>query len=271
MNVDITTSGPHSAPIATDRGSGTITVTGGTVIASGEGSPGIYSTGVIQVTDLKSKAIGSEAVVIEGKNTVSMTNSSLHGEKLCGVMIYQSFSGDAEVGAANYTMTGGVLTAKSGPLFYVTNTVAEVTLKEVNAMASSGQLLQVSRGRWGQEGENGGFLSFTADHQILNGHITVDSVSTLSLCLLNGSIFTGSIDAGNSGKQVVLTLDASSTWNVTIDSHLSRIILPDKISDNSINNISGNGHTVLYDSKMCPELHGNSYALSGGGKLKPAY
>jgi len=269
INVDITTSGHHSAPIATDRGSGTITLTGGTVAASGEGSPGIYSTGLITVSNLKSTATGSEAVVIEGKNSVILTNCTLHGEKLCGVMIYQSFSGDAEVGIANYAMTAGALTAASGPLFYITNTVAEVTLKDVNAVASSGQLFQVSKGRWGQEGHNGGNLTFIADHQTLTGDIAVDTISTLAFSLLNGSTFTGSIDADNTGNEVALTLDAASTWNVTADSYLSCLTNPDRISGNTINNIIGNGHTVYYDSTTCPVFQGKTYQLSGKGKLRP--
>lgn len=56
-DVDITTEGEHCAPLATDRGEGTVTVDGGTLSSSGDGSPNIYSTGTItarHVTDRKS-------------------------------------------------------------------------------------------------------------------------------------------------------------------------------------------------------------------------
>ena len=270
INVDMTTSGSHSAPIATDRGSGTITVTGGTVISSGEGSPGIYSTGIITATDLTSTASGSEAVVIEGKNTVTLTNSTLKGEKLCGVMMYQSFSGDAEVGVATYAMSGGALTAAVGPLFYVTNTNAVVTLTGVNATADSGTLIKVSDGRWGKEGANGGNLTFTAEKQTLTGDIEVNNISAIALALRNGSSLTGAINAANTGKEVNLTLDASSAWSVTADSHLTCLTDADGISGNAISNITGNGHTVSYDKNACPALSGKTYALTGGGSLKPA-
>ena len=50
-NVNMTTSGGSSSPIATDRGGGMITVTGGTVTTSGNNSAGIYSTGNIMVSE----------------------------------------------------------------------------------------------------------------------------------------------------------------------------------------------------------------------------
>jgi hypothetical protein len=268
-NVNMTTSGPHGAPIATDRGSGTITVTGGTVTSSGEGSPGIYATGVITVTDLTSISTGSEAVVIEGKNMVNVTNSTLKGEKLWGVMIYQSFSGDAEVGVASYTMTGGTLSAAVGPLFYVTNTVAEVTLTNVDASAASGKLINVSDGRWGTAGSNGGNLTFTANQQTLTGDIEVNDISTLSVILQNGSTLTGAINEANTGKKVNLTLDASSVWTVTADSYLTCLTNPDGISGGSITNITGNGHTVYYAPDACPALGGKTCQLNGGGTLAP--
>jgi hypothetical protein len=49
-DVDTTTSGANSAPLATDRGGGTIAATGGDVLASGQDSPALYSTGAITVT-----------------------------------------------------------------------------------------------------------------------------------------------------------------------------------------------------------------------------
>ncbi len=268
-HVNMNTSGSHSAPIATDRGSGTITVTGGTVISSGEGSPGIYATGVITATDLTSTATGSEAVVIEGKNTVKLTNSTVTGEKLCGVMIYQSFSGDAEVGVASFTMTGGALTAAVGPLFYVTNTTAEIALQGVNATAASGTLIKASEGNWGAAGENGGQVTFTADGQILSGDIEINAISAITAKLTNGSALTGAINAAHTGKVVNLTLDATSTWHVTADSYLTCLTDSDGISGDAISNIMGNGHTVFYDQNACSALGGQTYTLNGGGQLQP--
>ena len=71
-NVDITTEGAHCAPIATDRGEGTIVLEGGTLSAAGEGSPCIYSTGDITAKTVTGTAMGSQAAVVEGKNSIRL-------------------------------------------------------------------------------------------------------------------------------------------------------------------------------------------------------
>ena len=50
-NLDITTSGQSSAAIRTDRGGGSVTVDGGTYTSNGLGSPAIYSTADISVSN----------------------------------------------------------------------------------------------------------------------------------------------------------------------------------------------------------------------------
>ena len=58
-NVTIATTGGSGAPLATDRGSGTVTVTGGTMTSGTGKYPGIYSTGVITVTGATITSTGS--------------------------------------------------------------------------------------------------------------------------------------------------------------------------------------------------------------------
>ena len=50
-NLDVTTSGQSSAAIRTDRGGGVVTVDGGTYTSNGLGSPAIYSTADITVSN----------------------------------------------------------------------------------------------------------------------------------------------------------------------------------------------------------------------------
>jgi hypothetical protein len=159
--VDMTTSGAHSAPIATDRGGGTINAMGGTLNAIGQDSPCYYSTGTLNIQNSTCNATGSEAVVIEGANTVNLTDSTLTTgvTSKWGVMIYQSFSGDAQGSNGIFTMTGGSLsdTDASSPLFYVTNTNGTITLNGVDFSAVSGILVQVEgNDRWGTNGSNCG-------------------------------------------------------------------------------------------------------------------
>ena len=84
-DVTITTYGSNGAAIATDRGSGTITVTRGYYYTAGGQSPGVYSTGVITIYDAYIQADGSEAAVIEGINSITLYNSVLKGAVEYGV------------------------------------------------------------------------------------------------------------------------------------------------------------------------------------------
>lgn len=269
VNVDMETYGRSGAPIATDRGSGTINVVGGHVFSAGQGSPVIYSTGVINATGLTGEATGSEAVVIEGKNQVNLTDCEISGSKLDGVMIYQSMSGDAAMGKACYNMTGGSLKAGAGPLFLITNTTTEVSFSNVKTENPSGVLIEADAKRWGNSGRNGGKLTFVADRQVLNGDIQVDKISTVALTLKNGSKLTGAVNSDGKGKEMKLVLDKTSSWEVTEDSYLTSLDDKEGISGATISNIIGNGHTVYYDKKKASVLGGNTYTLAKGGTLMP--
>ncbi len=265
-NVNITTAGDGAAAaIATDRGGGTITVTGGTVLTTGAKSPAIYSTGSITATGAAMKATGSEAVVIEGKNSVTLADCTMEGGKNYGVLIYQSMSGDADVGSGSFTMAGGILTAAEGPLFYSTNTTAVISLKNV-ALSGTGVLLKAGADQWGQSGANGSQVWFTADTQKLLGDVVLDNISTADITLVNGSSLNGAINSANTAKSVTITLDKTSAWNVTEDSYVNAVT----DADGTLSNITGSA-TVYYDSTNDANawLGGKTFALAGGGELRP--
>ena len=267
-NVDITTSGDGaSAAIATDRGGGAINVTGGTVITNGTKSPGIYSTGDITVSDATMTANASEAVTIEGENTVKATNCTLTGKKNYGVFIYQSFSGDAEVGSGSFTMEGGSLTAAEGPMFYSTNTSAVINLKGVILNAVSGTLLKAGADQWGTTGSNGSNVALNADSESLTGNVVLDNISTASLSLENNSSLKGTINSDNTAKSIAMTLDSTSTWNVTGNSYITSLT----DADTTLANIDDNGYTIYYNSSDSKNswLNGKTYTLKDGGKLIP--
>lgn len=266
-NVDITTQGQHCAAIATDRGGGNITVTNGSMNTAGEGSPGIYSTGNINVSGSIITSTGSEAAVIEGKNSISLTNVTLSGAEKCGAMLYQSFSGDAEVGTSIFTMNGGSLKAVVGPLFYITNTQSVIELKNADLAAESGTLLKASADRWGNTGSNGGFVTFKADNETLNGNVSCDNLSSVTAILQNNTTLSGSINADNTASSISLSLDATSVWNVTGTSYLTNFT----DENSTLANIKDNGNTVYYDSNSSANnwLGGETYTLIDGGKLTP--
>ena len=180
---------------------------------------------------------------------MSDTQGASSDENVHNVMIYQSMSGDADVGTSTFSMTGGTLTGKNGDLFYVTNTHCVLTLSGVTVknQDADGYLLRVvgnsaSHG-WGTAGSNGAQVEFTADAQTLTGNILVDTISTLQLTLQNGSSFTGTInivDNAEGGTAVsnnaVVTIASGCTWTLTGDCTIT------SLTNNGT--INFNGHTI---------------------------
>jgi hypothetical protein len=265
-DVTITTTGARAGGIATDRGGGTITMTGGTVTTSGDKSPAIYSTGNIKVATATMTANAAEAAVIEGSNSISLTDTTLTGTKLRGVMIYQSTSGDSQGGTGNFSMKGGNLNASDGPMFYVTNTNASITVSGVTFNQSSSTLIDASPGEWGRAGSNGGHVIFTADNETLNGDLKVGAASSIAAKLQNNTTLNGTI------KGAALAMDSTSTWNVSGDATVTVLIDSQGINGRTVHNITGNGHDVIYDSTLSANqsLGSRTYNLASGGHLVPS-
>ena len=254
-NLTVETSGRSSAAIRTDRGGGTVTVDGGTYTTNGLGSPAIYSTADITVSNATLVSNLSEGVCIEGKNTITLNNCVMtaNNTKCNGnatffdtIMIYQSMSGDADSGTSAFTMNGGKLVSRSGHMFHVTNTHAVITLSgaELVNEDAAGILLSVCDDGW-----NGAdnIADLNAIGQNLNGTILVGENSTLNLTLSEGSSFEGTVSGeivnakGNTVSTVVgtvnVTLDADSTWTLTADTYVTSFI-------GDISNVNTNGYTL---------------------------
>lgn len=259
-NLTVETNGNSSAAIRSDRGGGTVNVEKGTYTSKGYNSPAVYSTANITVKNAALTAENSEALVVEGKNSITLENCDVSGsmsdskgtsssENVHNVMIYQSMSGDAETGTANFSMTGGKLTSSNGDQFYVTNTDCNITLSGVTLVNKdkNGKLLRVTGNSashgWGTAGKNGAQVTFTADAQTMEGDMEVDSISTLDLTLKNNSTFTGTIqivDNADGGTAVennaVVTIEKGSKWVLTGDCTIT------SLTNNGT--IDFNGHTI---------------------------
>ena len=70
------TQGGHSAIVATDRGSGSISLADATLSTAGSGSPLLYSTGDIQVNNVSGTSSGSQIAGMEGLNTILIKDST---------------------------------------------------------------------------------------------------------------------------------------------------------------------------------------------------
>ncbi len=292
-DLDVTTQGESSAAIRSDRGSGTMVVDGGTYTSNGTGSPAVYSTADITVHDATLTANNSEAICIEGLNTIRLFDCDLTGnmsdneQNDCtwNVILYQSMSGDSEVGVSTFEMVGGSLTANNGGMFYTTNTESVFIISGVDITYADDNefFLKVtgnsnSRG-WGSTGSNGAQCTFTAIDQEMEGDIIWDSISTLDFYMTDGSTLTGAVvqdesNAGSGGSGYAnVYIDATSTWVVTGDSTLTELQNAGTIVDASGNTVSivGTDGTVYVQGTSAYTITVSSYSttadLSGASSV----
>ena len=254
-NLIINTSGISSAAIRTDRGGGKVNVDGGTYTTTGQGSPSIYSTADIIVSNAKLIAKASEGVVIEGKNSVTLnnvtltdTNNKLNGKSTTykNIFLYQSMSGDASNGTSSFTSKNSKITTNKGDTFYVTNTTAVINLENntITNNDKSGAFLRIKKDSWGNSGSNGGNVTLKATNQLINGDIVIDSISTLTMNLKNSN-FTGKINKSNSAKSIDLNIDKDTKIKLTGNSYVTSFTNEDA----SNSNIDFNGYKLYVKGK----------------------
>ena len=259
-NLTVETSGQSSAAIRTDRGGGTVEVTGGTYTSNGLGSPAIYSTAAITVSDAELTSTKSEGVCIEGLNSVTLNNCTLNANNtqtngqatfLDSVMIYQSMSGDSATGTSVFTMNGGTLNSQSGHVFHVTNTSAEITLNNVtiNNSDSADVLLSVSDDGWSGASN---VATLNLNNQFVSGNILVGSNSTLTLNLkdatfsgnISGNVTNASGDVVSSSLGTVnVTLDETSSWYLTGDTYVNSF-------EGTAANVITNGYSLYVNNTI---------------------
>ncbi len=259
-DLTIETSGRSSAAIRTDRGGGSVVVDGGSYTTNGLGSPAIYSTADITVSNATLTSNLSEGVCIEGKNSITLVDCDMTANNtatnsnatfLDTIMIYQSMSGDADSGESHFTMTGGSLTSLSGHMFHVTNTNAVIALTGVELVNDgSDVLLSVCDDGWSGAGN---VATLNAANQALTGTILVGDDSTLTLNLTEGSTFEGAISGEIENAKgetvstevgdVTVTLDATSTWTLTADTTISAF-------EGDLENVNANGYALIVNGEQ---------------------
>ena len=234
-----TNAGMAAAAIRSDRGGGIMVIDGGSYVTKG-GTGAVYVTADISIHDAYLYTGGSEAVAIEGKNTIRLFDCDLEGNMLAGsindgkvwnIIVYQSMSGDADIGTSEYDMIGGKLTCNAGPVLYNTNTSSYITFKDVDVTYGDDTTywLQVtgnsSSRTWGRAGANGANCIFSAYEQEMKGDVVYDTISNLDFYMLDGSALEGAIvcddsfNGGNSGDGIAnVYVSKDSKWVVTGDS-----------------------------------------------------
>ena len=137
------------------------------------------------------------------------------------VILYQSMSGDSEIGNSTFEMQGGTLTAKDGGMFYTTNTESTFVLDDVDiTYADDNDFFLKCTGNsnargWGRSGSNGADCNFTAIDQDMEGNIIWDSISQLDFYMVGSSTLKGAVvddesGAGNGGDGIAASIPGAA-------------------------------------------------------------
>ena len=270
-NVEISSVGASCANLATDRGEGVVSCTECNLSTAGAGSPLIYSTGTITVEQTTGTSTGAQMVVVEGKNTATVTDSELKcngtGNRKeidkCGVMIYQSMSGDAADGTGTYNCKNSKMEIledssvyKTAPMFFVTNTKAVINLDNCSLKYGSEIFLDIKgTTEWGTSGSNGGEVTLNLNNQEVFGDIQVDGISSLSIIMINSSI-KGKINTGKTAYKLSINLDAKSKITLTGNSYYT-----------SLTNAESSGSNIIKGGYVFEQYGGGDGDTSSHGSL----
>ena len=137
-------------------------------------------------------------------------------------MIYQSFSGDASVGASNFNCADSSIEIlqssdyySTAPMFFVTNTNGNIKLNNCNFVYGSGKFLSLKgTSEWGRQGSNGGAVTLNITNQHIEGDFEVDGISSLTINMINSDI-KGKINTANTAKQININIDKDSKITIT--------------------------------------------------------
>lgn len=246
-NLTVSTAWRSSAPIRSDRWGGTLTVNWWTYTSNWLGSPAVYSTADITVNDATLVSNISEWVVVEGKNSVALNNVDLtasntqHNGKSTTyktIFLYQSVSWDAEEWTAEFEAKDSKITSKNWDTIYVTNTSAKITLENNTIFNSVWDFLRIEAGAWWKSWSNGWDVTLKLINQDVEWDIIVDSISSLTMSITNGSNYEWAINTANESQDITVTLDSTSTWTLTADTYITTL-------NNNWWTINYNGHKLV--------------------------
>ena len=250
-NVDITTESETSSTIATDRGGGTVTVTGGSATAKGNRSAVLYSTGTITANDLTGVSELGEIADVEGDNGVIINNCTMtSGSSERGLMMLQSGSGDAQGENAYITVTSSSLTTtdSGAPLCEVpTKNVGTLTLTDVTLSVASGILMYVDYNtQWTTKNGTGNLiLNTTQSSWVYEGDADADSYSNINVTVGSNVIWKGTMDSDNDAMSSSVTVNSDGSWSLTGNSYVDVLVNNGTIYkcgyDLTYGSLSGNG------------------------------
>lgn len=248
-NVNVTTEWNSSAAIRSDRWGWDIYVDWWEYTTNWSGSPAIYSTANIRVEHAKLISTKSEWIIIEWKNSVIISSSTLtdtntvlhwHSSTYKNIFLYQSMSWDADEWTASFEADWCKIITNKWDTIYVTNTKAEIKLENNEIINNDWDFLKIEWAARGKQGSNWWDVDLNLVDQEAQWDIIVDNISSLTMALTEWSSFQWAINSENQSQSISINLDSTSTWTLTSDSYISEIS-----SDIEwYSNINLNGHTL---------------------------
>jgi hypothetical protein len=179
----------------------------------------------------------AKIAVIAGTNAFSINEkseakcSAAPNEKeseQCGIMLYQTRNKYSN--ACTFTCNDATIEIlqsseyySTAPMFFVTNTESAITLEKCQIKYGSNKFLDIrATDKWGNKGNNGGGVALVLTNQNIEGDLTLDVDSSLTIRLKNSSI-TGKINPTNTAKFVNIVLDESSTITIRGNSYCTTL------------------------------------------------
>ncbi|OZI63012.1 autotransporter outer membrane beta-barrel domain-containing protein [Bordetella genomosp. 11] len=206
-NATIVTAGDLAPGIMLDSGA-TAALMGGSVSASGANAAALQVEGPAGAATVNGTLLRSAAgpgVVANAGGTVALSNATVQGGSAAIAVTDTAGTGNT----STITVDGGTLAAQLGHAIDVTGAKANISVRAGTVItAASGTLLNLS---------NASVVNLDAQGVTLNGDLIADASSTGSVALRNGTRLTGRIDP------LSVSIDASSTWNVTASSEVAAL------------------------------------------------
>ncbi len=286
-NSNLNTKGQDSHGIKVINSESNLSVTNTTINTENNNSALFYSTGNITATNITGNSNKGPIGLVEGIGNVEIIESKLstnaHGIDKDSNLASAFFIYNKEVkkGSDSYetaklslkdseiTINDDSENYEQAPLFLVTNTNANINVTNTKFNYGSDTLIKVtSLDKYGESGNSGANLTFTATDERLVGDIEVDEASQVKINL-NNSTYRGQINKGNKSANVNIIFDYDSSWDLTGNSYVNTISVTKKDLNNVRKYIRSHGYNVYYNPDNNEWLYGRVYYLYGGGNLIP--
>lgn len=214
-----------------------MSISNGRIMSRGLDSPILYTNGnIIFLDKVNATAFNSQAIVNENGN-VSVTNSFIRANRTGvnndnGLTVMFSKTGNEsflKTENTNYQIIG----KNETPIFYITNTIALINIKQCIFVEQTSTFLNVSGNNngWGTRGNNGGTVELNLVDQDIVGDTVIDSSSYLATNMKN-STTKGKINNAKTAASLEINLDADSSIELTGNSYYTELNNDDSIGSN---------------------------------------